>query len=467
MEVARGLRAQARVQVQRWLDGVGDPAGGEQLLVRSGPVNEPPVGGTGDGVGPLDHPTLLSGVDLLPLAHEREDEGPARDPAGDVGEELGLRAVSVGGDLGELLAVEVGHLGLVPGALGLVEHDDVLGRRAIGPLEAVLADVPVHVLHEGLGLQGVLEHLHERAVAREERRGGTPDPSCAEPIPFLERGVVGDLQAHEGLAGAGYAGEEDEPSRALRAREPRQLEDPGDGIVDPRAVRAPDVREAQVLEEPPGGGHERGQGSVLGAEEGLGVDGGTGTLARQRDEPRREAVGGHDPDGAHGALGRAAAAQDEDGHDAEPGARGVVPGDVARVGVDLVDVGAAELVGLLELEDDDGPVLQDQDVGSPTGLARQHVLEDGRVGARGRMERDHLRALLPQHGELLPPGADLVGGRVGEERHETGEDGLRLDRDERGEVAGPAMRRRAGHDMSEEGGGGSLVMHRSSTRIVR
>jgi len=62
----------------------------------------------------------------------------------------------------------------------------------------------------------------------------------------------------------------------------------------------------------------------------------------------------------------------------------------------------------LELQHHDDAVLEHDDVG-PARLARQFVLEDGGVGARGVVGGDQLATFALQPGDGVVPGADLLG----------------------------------------------------------
>jgi len=82
--------------------------------------------------------------------------------------------------------------------------------------------------------------------------------------------------------------------------------------------------------------------------------------------------------------------------------------EIAGVGEDLVDVGLGGDRLPLELEHHDDAVLEHDDVG-PARFARQLVLEDRGVGARGVVGSDQLATFALQPGDGVVPGADLLG----------------------------------------------------------
>src|SRR3989442_14327152 len=119
-----------------------------------------------DGAPPLDQAGFLGGVDLLACPDQTCDDAPTRDALGEFDEELGL---------GSIIRLAAGpgvlptHLFGIPGALSLVEHEEVFGRNRTLPLTVVL-DVVLHVPDENLSastgfLQGILENLDQGPVA--------------------------------------------------------------------------------------------------------------------------------------------------------------------------------------------------------------------------------------------------------------------------------------------------------------
>jgi len=121
-----------------------------------------------EGVAPLAETALLAGVDLLTAADETDDDAPLRDALGELDEMLGLGPGRGGVGRGVVAGVLAADLVGVPGALRLVEDEEMLGRDGVLAL-AVEAHVLLHIPDEDLApaagfLEGILKDQHEGAI---------------------------------------------------------------------------------------------------------------------------------------------------------------------------------------------------------------------------------------------------------------------------------------------------------------
>ena len=120
-----------------------------------------------------------------------------------------------------------GDLGCIEGALRFVEDQHVFRWYEIGPL-GVRRDVVLDSAHKGLTASArvaklVLQHLHERAIARQVDRWCCWLAIGAGNRQIVEETGVGKLQAHEGLPGTWQAGEQHESSRSSSCRHASNL----------------------------------------------------------------------------------------------------------------------------------------------------------------------------------------------------------------------------------------------------
>ena len=107
-----------------------------------------------NGIGPLRDSPLFSGVNLLPVSHETNECDPRLDFLAGLDEELGLTLWDPAFFL---------HVGLVPGTLRLVEHNDMLLRFPAA--NSVASNIGVQVPYESSIAERILENLYERPIA--------------------------------------------------------------------------------------------------------------------------------------------------------------------------------------------------------------------------------------------------------------------------------------------------------------
>ena len=81
---------------------------------------------------------------LLPRSNQPDQHAPLRDALRELDEQLGLRQPA------PIHVLVLGRdLGGIPGPLGLIEHQQVLGRDELGP-PAEMPNVVLHPAHESL-----------------------------------------------------------------------------------------------------------------------------------------------------------------------------------------------------------------------------------------------------------------------------------------------------------------------------
>ena len=195
----------------------------------------------------------------------------------------------------------------------------------------------MHVLDEHPALERVLQHVHQRPVARQED-GGALAARVAEVV------LVDELESHQGLARPRNSGDQRQVQLLLLARLVGGRDQRGDRVGDAGTLGLLDLRQRFVLEDAPGGGHQRGQRGVVGVQPALGVDGLVGRPPLQLDDHLTQRPRG---------LTTATSPTVSPGLADSPGEHqyridqlvvrgGVVVAEVARVGGHLVDVGALE-----------------------------------------------------------------------------------------------------------------------------
>jgi hypothetical protein len=171
----------------------------------------------GDHATPFGKPRF-AGVDLLPIADQGHDHGPAVMAAHDVERMRRLAHRQAGG----LVAGAEDRLGSVPGALGFVEDDQPF-RRTHRRVDRTILQEAVHVLQPRLGapfgfrLRAVAAPhgvVHDRRPQHRDQRDIAGQEGGAVAMPGSEHGV----QAAKRLAGAGDAGDEDHAFVAGSAR---------------------------------------------------------------------------------------------------------------------------------------------------------------------------------------------------------------------------------------------------------
>src|SRR6185295_17427517 len=148
-------------------------------------------------------------MDLLPLADQADHGAPLWNACSELNKVLGLR-------LGVFLAVLLGDLVTVPGALRFVEYQNVLGWNPV-VLPRVALDVVAHVTDEDLPItsraaQLVLQDLDQRTVTGEEHRWGSwlaIRPLHSEVVEVMR---MNRAQADKRLTRAGDSGQQNEPA---------------------------------------------------------------------------------------------------------------------------------------------------------------------------------------------------------------------------------------------------------------
>ncbi|MDP1823189.1 MAG: hypothetical protein Q8L48_08110 [Archangium sp.] len=223
------------------------------------------------------------------------------------------------------------------------------------------------------------------------------------------------LKTDERLSRTRHTRQQDEYSLALLTRLPCELENALDGAVHARARGASNVRKSEILEEQPSGCDERREGRIFASEERGHGHGPTGSRAAELDKNGSELRRWHDPDAVDITPLGPFAAENENGDHRQSFAGIVILEKVARVGGHLVDVGVAQASRTLELDDDDAPVLENQNVGSSASLAGQRILENGRISSGWWVELKDLRPFPLEHIQLCRPGVLLLSRRIGHE----------------------------------------------------
>jgi hypothetical protein len=159
---------------------------------------------------------------------------------------------------------------------------------------------------------------------------------------------------------------------------------------------------------------------------------------REALEQRVEPLGADDVDTVAQHRIRAASADEQNRGHAAPGTGSVIGRQIPRVTQRLVECGARSVQDALELQDGHAAALQHDDVGT-SRVARQFVLQDGGVLTGGGVAHLELAAFALQPRDRLVPGADLLGGGVGDECLQLEADDPRLGAGEGPQVRLPSV----------------------------
>jgi len=378
------------------------------------------------------HPQLeaafLSHVDLLPLTEEHEHDAPIGDAAGDREEKLGL------GSRTERTHVLLEYLLLVPSALGLVEDENVFGRGCVRARDVVLEEA-LQRLDEVSAVQRFLQHVYEWVVSRQEHawrpRATAGWDECVEPL------GVHELKADEGFAGPGCTGEHDELARTVLLRFGSELEQPRDHTRDAGCIRSLDPRQRLAVKEGASRLRDARERSVVSCEPSRRIRPVQLGVRREGQDLRPELIRWGDDDSLAFVNGPAIADRDEKRDDLATVTGRAVVLEVARVAADLILARGGRPRALLELDDDDGTVLEDGDVRAPV-IPRELVLEDGGEVRGGRKGIDTTRSCGAQDRDAGVPSYELFVTALREAVREASGERRGLGSDQFGEVAGPA-----------------------------
>lgn len=159
---------------------------------------------SGDGAAPFGEAGFAA-VDFLAVTDECDDDGPVEVAIHDTEDELGF---------GEVALELVLGLGGVPCTLGLVEDDDFVGWD-LGGLVMVGVEEAMDVLDKGRDFaagfsEGDLETgglIAGEGFGEDADEGAVPGEEGTE-MSVVEFLVMDDIEAGEGLAGTGDAGDE-------------------------------------------------------------------------------------------------------------------------------------------------------------------------------------------------------------------------------------------------------------------
>jgi hypothetical protein len=151
---------------------------------------------------PLDQSTFFANVDFLTASDQPDHNTPFGDSFRKLDEMLRFRLRS------GLVDVFFRDSILIPGSLGFVEDENVLGRNQVLP-SRVFLNVILHVPHESLSISSrsaelILQNLHKRTIPRQKNCRGSGFPICTGNRKVIQKMRMNQLETDQRLAGPGH-----------------------------------------------------------------------------------------------------------------------------------------------------------------------------------------------------------------------------------------------------------------------
>jgi hypothetical protein len=159
-------------------------------------------------MAPLDQSRFFANVDFLTASDQTHHNTPFRDSFRKLDEMLrfGLR--------NGLVDVFFRDSILIPGPLGFVEDENVLGRNQVLP-PRVFLNVILHVPDESFPVPSrsaelILQDLYKRTIPRQKYRRGCGFPICTGNCEVIQKMRMNQLETDQRLAGPGHTCKKDQ-----------------------------------------------------------------------------------------------------------------------------------------------------------------------------------------------------------------------------------------------------------------